>query len=276
MAAGIGASTRESYAPAAEALSAYASEATPEQLTGVADELLAVAGLLRREPRLRRAMADMSRQRDDRVALLRSVLDGKVSGEALNLLSALVSARWPTPGSLLDGTERLAVDALLAGADRADELAEVEDELFRFGQVVAGDRALAAALSDSTAELGRRAELVRSLLDGKVRPATLRLAELALAGFGGRGFAASLTRLVELAASRRDRSVAYVTTAVPLTEDQEQRLAARLAALYGRNVSLKIDVDESIIGGARVQVGSDLYDGTIARRLAEARTALAK
>jgi F-type H+-transporting ATPase subunit delta len=276
MAARIGASTRESYALAAEALSAYAGEATPEALTDVADELLAVAGLLRREPRLRRTLGDTSRSGEARVGLLRSVLEGKVSDDALNLLSALVAARWPTPGSLLDGTERLAVDALLAGADRADELAEVEDELFRFGQVVSGDRALAAALSDSTAELSRRAELVRSLLDGKVRPATLRLADLALAGFGGRGFAASLTRLVELAASRRDRSVAYVTTAVPLTEAQEQRLAARLAALYGRNVSLKIDVDESIIGGARIQVGSDLYDGTVARRLAEARTALAK
>jgi F-type H+-transporting ATPase subunit delta len=276
MAAQVGASTRESYAPAAEALAEYATDATPEQLTGVADELLAVAALLRREVRLRRALADTSRSGEDRVGLLRSVLADKASEDALNLQVALVGARWPTPSSLLDGTERLAVDALLAGADRADELAEVEDELFRFGQVVSGDRALAAALSDSTAELSRRAELVRTLLDGKVRPATLRLAELALAGFGGRGFAASMARLVELAARRRDRTVAYVTTAIPLTAEQQERLAARLAALYGRNVSLKIDVDESIIGGARVQVGSDLYDGTVARRLAEARTALVK
>jgi F-type H+-transporting ATPase subunit delta len=276
MAAGFGARTRESYVPAAEALAAFATEATPEQLTGVADELLAAAALLRKEHRLRRALADTSRSGEERVGLLRSVLEGKVADEALNLMVALVGERWPTPGTLLDGTERLAVDTLLAAADKADELAEVEDELFRFGQVVSGDRALAAALSDSTAELSRRAELVRTLLDGKARPSTVRLAELALAGFGGRGFAASLTRLVELAASRRDRSVAYVTTATPLSEDQEQRLAARLAALYGRNVSLKVEVDESIIGGARVQIGSDLYDGTVARRLAEARTALAK
>ena len=66
-----------------------------------------------------------------------------------------------------------------------------------------------------------------------------------------------------------------MTTAVPLTEAEEQRLAGRLAQLYGREVSLKIDVDPRIIGGVRVKVGSDLYDGTVSRRLAEAKTALA-
>jgi alkanesulfonate monooxygenase SsuD/methylene tetrahydromethanopterin reductase-like flavin-dependent oxidoreductase (luciferase family) len=45
---------------------------------------------------------------------------------------------------LLDATERLVVAALLSSAERAGELAEVEDELFRFGQVVAGNTALAA------------------------------------------------------------------------------------------------------------------------------------
>jgi F-type H+-transporting ATPase subunit delta len=82
--------------------------------------------------------------------------------------------------------------------------------------------------------------------------------------------------LVELAAQKRDRSVAYVTTAVPLTDADEERLAARLADMYGRAVSLKIDVDPRIIGGMRVKVGSDLYDGTVVRRLTEARTALTK
>ena len=136
--------------------------------------------------------------------------------------------------------------------------------------------AIFAALGDPTAEVGRRAELVDDLLSGKVQPVTLRLVQLALSGFGGRGFSASLTRLVELAAARRDRSVAYVTTAVPLTDEEEDRLAARLSQMYGRQVSPKIDVDPRIIGGVRVKVGSDLYDGSVSRRLAEVRTALSK
>ena len=36
--------------------------------------------------------------------------------------------------------------------------------------------------------------------------------------------------------------------------------------MYGRQMSVKVTVDPSVLGGARVLVGSDLYDGTISRR----------
>ncbi|WP_238008219.1 F0F1 ATP synthase subunit delta [Dactylosporangium sp. AC04546] len=267
---------REAYGAAADKLAEFSAGADAQRISAVADETLSVADLLRREPRLRRALADPSRHADDRAELISSILSGKVSDDTVGLLAALAGGRWSGPGALLDGAERLGVDALLAGADRAGDLADVEDELFRFGQVVSGDPRLAGALADATAPAEARSELIGNLLKGKVKTATLRLAQLAVAGFGGRGFDASLSRLVELAAARRDRSVAYVTSAVALTDAEEERLAAKLQQLYGRGVSLKIDVDPRIIGGMRVKVGSDLYDGTVARRLAEARTALAK
>jgi F-type H+-transporting ATPase subunit delta len=270
------AANRESYGAAADRLAAFAEGADSGRVTEVADEILAIAGLLRREPRLRRALSDSARAGAERAELLKAVLSGKVADEATDLVGALVDGRWSTPSELLTATERLGADALLAGAERADALDDVEDELFRFGQVVDGDPRLAAALGDSSADIDRRTGLVRDLLDGKARPATLRLAQLAVSGFGGRGFSASLDRLVELAAAKRERSIAYVTTAVPLSDAEEERLAAKLTEMYGRQVSPKIDVDPRIIGGMRVKVGSDLYDGTVARRLAEARTALTK
>jgi F-type H+-transporting ATPase subunit delta len=274
---------------ATERLDAFVEGTDAARLIEVADEILAVADLLRREPRLRRALSDPGREGNQRVELLKALLSGKAGDDTIDLVGALVAERFSSPVDLLNATERLGVDALLGSAERgqpqesrrggaagANSLGDVEDELFRFGQVVDGDNALAAALGDPTAEVGRRAELVEALLSGKVGPVTLRLAKLALSGFGGRGFSASLTRLVELAAARRDRSVAYVTTAVPLTDEEEDRLAARLSEMYGRQVSPKIDVDPRIIGGMRVKVGSDLYDGSVTRRLAEVRTALSK
>jgi F-type H+-transporting ATPase subunit delta len=261
---------------ATDRLESFAESADAGRLIEVGDEILAVAALLRHEPRLRRALSDPGREPDQRVELLKALLSGKVGDDAIDLTAALVRERFSTAVELLNTTERLGVNALLASAERADKLGDVEDELFRFGQVVDGDNQLAAALGDPTAEIGRRVELVKTLLADKVQPVTLRLAPLALSGFGGRGFVASLSRLVELAAGRRDRSVAYVTTAVPLTDDEEERLAARLSEMYGRQVSLKIDVDPRIIGGMRVKVGSDLYDGSVVRRLAEVRTAIAK
>jgi F-type H+-transporting ATPase subunit delta len=272
----MSAASRESYATAADKLGAYGKRATAVNLTEVADELLAVARLLRREPRLRRALTDPAKRGAQRAELAGSLLSGKVGAKSLEFFSALVAGRWSTPGELLDATERLGTDALLTAAQRADELAEVEDELFRFGQVVSADSALAAALSDPSAGVERRVKLVQDLLKGKVRGSTLRLVELALEGFGGRSFASALTRLVELTAAKREREVAYVVVARLLDEADEQRLGTKLSELYGRQVSLKVDVDPGVIGGISVRVGSDLYDGTILRRLTEARQAFAK
>ncbi|MFI5931499.1 F0F1 ATP synthase subunit delta [Actinoplanes sp. NPDC051494] len=266
---------REAYAAAAEKLTADSASVTAAQLATIADEILAVARLLRGEPGLRRALTDPSRSGDERAALLRSLIVGKLSVITVDTLGVLVSGRWSRPSDLLDATERLAVDTVLAAADRDGKLAEVEDELFRFGQVVSGNGGLSVTLSDSGAPVERRAKLVEDLLKGKSETATVQLVKVALEGFGGRNFDAALSKLVELTAEKRDREVAYVTSARLLDDAEEQRLAAKLSGIYGRQVSLKVEVKPSVLGGLSVRVGSDLYDGTILRRLQQARQAIA-
>jgi F-type H+-transporting ATPase subunit delta len=270
------AASRESYAAARERLDAYTRDADAAAIAATGDELGAVADLLRREPRLRRALSDPARSGEDRSALLRDILGDRVGTAARDLLVTLVSGRWSAASELLDATERLGVEALLASAERAGELGEVEDELFRFGQLVAAHPELSNALADPIAPVAQRAELTGSLLAGKAKPVTIKLVEVALSGFGGRSFTGGLTRLVELAADRRDRQVAYVTVATPLTEEEERRLGARLSELYGREVTVKQTVDPEVLGGLSVRIGSDLYDGTILRRLTDTRNALAK
>ncbi len=269
------AASRETFAIASEKLNGLARDAEPAALATVGDELLSVAGLLTREPRLRRALADPARSGSDRQALLDGIVADAVSSDTREVLGSVAGGRWSSAAELLDGVELLGVEAHLAGADRAGQLDDVEDELFRFGQVVDGSPQLAAVLGDPIESVSGREALIESLLDGKSKPTTVRLAALALRGFGGRTFLGALTRLVELAADRRSQQVAYVTTATPLPEADEARLGARLKAMYGRDISLKITVDPSVLGGIRVLVGSDLYDGTTLRRLSEARQALA-
>lgn len=65
--------------------------------------------------------------------------------------------------------------------------------------------------------------------------------------------------------------VAVVTSAVPLSDGQKQRLGAALAKLYGRPMHLNLDVDPEVVGGIRVQVGDEIIDGAVADRLEDAR-----
>jgi F-type H+-transporting ATPase subunit delta len=267
--------SRDSLAAALAALDRPADRADPAALSTAADQLLAVSRLLDREPVLRRSLSDPAAPAEIRRELLDAVIGRSIGPMARELLHGMVAARWSAPKDLVAAIELLAVHALLAAAQRANALADVEDELFRFLRVVAGDHRLRVALGDATAGIERRERLVEQLLDGKARPTTVALVQLAVAGLGGRMFEPSLERLVEYAAQRRDREVAYVTVAAPLSPEQEQRLEASLARTYGRQMSLLITVEPSILGGMTVRVGQELYDGSIDRRLKQVRGALA-
>ena len=164
----------------------------PVALAGVGDEILAVARLLEQQPRLRRALSDPARA--GRSALSCSGPRGTARfGRGRRGAAARAGGRPLVVGRrAADAVERLGVEAVLASAEAAGELADVEDELFRFGQIVDGDTELAAALGRLHRAAGRAAGWRRACSAGKARPATIRLVDLALRGFGGRNFAAGL------------------------------------------------------------------------------------
>jgi len=79
---------------------------------------------------------------------------------------------------------------------------------------------------------------------------------------------------VQAAAKRRERLVAHVTAAVELSAAQRTRLAGILKGAYGHDIQLNVTVDPEVLGGIKVQVGSEVVDGTIVSRLADARQRL--
>ena len=81
--------------------------------------------------------------------------------------------------------------------------------------------------------------------------------------------------LVELAAARRQRYVAYVTAAAPLTEPAGAAADRRPRRIYGRQVSLQVSVDPQLLGGLVVRVNDEVIDGSVLSRLAEVRQRLA-
>lgn len=266
--------SRQSLAAARESLETLV-RAGDSDLLRLGDELFAVASLLDRESSLRRALTDPARTGDDRAELARGILGGQVSPATADVIAWVVRSRWSAPRELADAVELLGAEALVASAETAGRLDAVEDELFRTSRVIAGSDELRAALSDQTAPVQRRVELAEGLLAGKVADETLRLVRRAVVAPRGRGLDRTLETFADVAADRRSRLVAVVTAAVPLTEEQRERLARALARTYGHEVHLNVEVDPSLVGGVRVEIGDEVIDGTVLSRLHEARRRLA-
>ncbi|MFI6082419.1 F0F1 ATP synthase subunit delta [Streptomyces sp. NPDC051217] len=266
--------SRAALAAARERLDAL-TDNTSVDASKLAEELTAVTALLHREVSLRRVLTDPARSGESRADLAGGLLRGQVGGETADLVTGMVRSRWSQPRDLVDSVEELAAIAELTAAQRAGDLDEVEDELFRFGRIVESSITLRAALTDQSATVSAKAALLTGLLDGRANPSTERLVVRLVTLPRGRSLEAGLQTLSRLAAARRDRLVAVVTTAVPLTEGQKQRLGAALARLYGHPMHLNLDVDPGVLGGVSVRVGDEVVNGTVAERLEEAERRLA-
>ncbi|MFE2440473.1 F0F1 ATP synthase subunit delta, partial [Streptomyces sp. NPDC059426] len=203
------------------------------------------------------------------------VLGGQVGGESIDLVSGLVRSRWSRSRDLVDSLEQLASAADLVAAERTGALDNVEDELFRFGRIVSSSSELRGALTDRRATVAAKAGLVRELLGGRADQVTERLVIRLVTHPRGRSLEAGLDELSKLAAERRDRTVAVVTSAVPLSDRQKQRLGEALGKLYGRKMHLNLDVDPEVLGGISVRIGDEIINGTIADRLDEATRRMA-
>ncbi|MQS37472.1 F0F1 ATP synthase subunit delta [Streptomyces katsurahamanus] len=266
--------SREALAAARESLDAL-TDNTSVDAAKLAEELAAVTALLHREVSLRRVLTDPAQAGEAKAELAGRLLSGQVGGATADLVSGLVRARWSQSRDLVDGLEELAATADLTAAQQAGSLDSVEDELFRFGRIVDSSKELRAALTDKSATVAAKTELLRSLLGGRVTPVTERLVIRLVTAPRGRSLEAGLDSLSKLAAARRDRMVAVVTSAVPLTDQQKQRLGAVLARVYGRQMHLNLDVDPEVVGGISVRVGDELIDGTVSERLSEATRRMA-
>lgn len=267
--------SRASLRAAKERLSAALAGGTAAQANEVGDDLFAVVGLLDREPGLRRSLSDPSRDRAARTGLAQALLTGKISAAAMEQVTGLVAGRWSEPGDLADATEQLAVLAIAEAADCEGKLDELEDELFRFGRIVQGSPDLRSALSNQFVPADGRRSVVTELVSGKVSGPALRLITQAAAHPRGRSLDAGLESYANLAADLRERLVAEVHVAVPLTDEQRGRLAAALVAAYGHDVHLNVVLDPEVLGGMSVRIGDELINGSVASRLAELRRGLA-
>jgi len=106
--------------------------------------------------------------------------------------------------------------------------------------------------------------LVKGLLDeGRVRQVVQRVLEAERRG--GLTLLSHFQRLVKL---ERSRHTAEVESATPLPADLQAGVLSNLERVYGPGVSTSFALNPALIGGMRIKVGSDVYDGSVRAGLA--------
>ena len=164
----------------------------------------------------------------------------------------------------------------VAVKEQAD-LERIENDLSQFADLFKQYPLLEKVLLNPAVPVPRKRAAVADLLaQARFTPIVTKLLTLL----------ADRDRLVlipDLLASYRDRLLehrgvvrAEVTTASTLDPGRADAIRQGLAALTGRTVQLATKIDPAIVGGLIAQIGSTVYDGSVARQLEKMRERLTK
>jgi F-type H+-transporting ATPase subunit delta len=164
--------------------------------------------------------------------------------------------------------------AVVAVAAAEGALAKVEDELYQFANAVDANAQLREAITNRSLPVENRTELVRDVLGDRVHPVTLSLVSFLIEADRARDLTKIAQAVVAIAAQERQHEVAEVRSAVPLSEAQRERLTQALSHATGRQVEVKVVVDPTVVGGVVARVGDEVFDGSVASRLVDAKQIL--
>jgi ATP synthase F0 subunit b/ATP synthase F1 delta subunit len=268
------AASRESLTEVVEKFDDVVADLDTDGLTGAADDLASAAKLLGQEPVLARHLADPTGDPAPKVRLVETLLSGKVSDSALDILKTAVSQRWSSTSDLIRCVQHVARLVLLVRAERDDQVEDVEDQLFRFSRILDAEPRLITLLSDYTAPLDGRISLLNNVLRRRASRNAADLLRQTIELLRGERADEVVRELANLAVSRRGEVVAHVRAAGELSDAQRDRLTELLTRIYGHPVSLQLDVNPALLGGLTIAVGDEVIDGSLASKLAAAETHL--
>jgi F-type H+-transporting ATPase subunit delta len=175
------------------------------------------------------------------------------------------------------GAARRYARALLALAREESRVAEVRAELRRFGALLAEHPALRDVLLQPLHPVAERRAVLNALSERLGTSPLLR---------NFQAYLVAQRRLVawdaiedeygRLADAEAGLSKARVRSASPLSAAQRERLQRALERQSGRRITLEVEVDPALVGGAVAQLGDTLFDGSLRTQLQQLRASLAR
>jgi F-type H+-transporting ATPase subunit delta len=272
MRAHLGGSSRQSLLAARTALDAAVKGVDAQAASTLSSELFFIADVLGSNISVRRALTDPSRDAQAKGVFVKDLLASKVGAAALGLTTELAALRWSGAKDLVQVIEQLAIEAEASAANISGELDRVEDEIFTAATAFASSSELRKALTSDAKNA--KATLVAEILKG-ASGSTVKLVSQMVNAWRGRSIESAFADYQWALAARRNRVIALVRVAAPITPAQLDRLTTSLTSKVGQPVRVNIEIDPSVIGGVSVKFADEIVDGSVSNRLAGAARALA-
>lgn len=164
--------------------------------------------------------------------------------------------------------------ALFQIADAEGSLDRVSNELFDFGKALDGSNELRSTLTDIAVPTERKQAVLHDLLGDGASDLTRHIIGFVVAQGRTHELSGIVEELSSLASERRSRVLGEVRSAVPLDDDQRERLGQALSKATGKAVDVKVVVDPTVVGGIYARVGDQVIDSTVRKRLQDLKEAL--
>lgn len=242
--------------------------ATAEDAWRIGNELFSVTNVLDRNIRLERALTDPSRPVEDKVALLNKLVGDQAHEMTMEILTDLVGRRWSRVSDIANAVEDFGVDGMMYYADATDATLQVSIELAELHSALLNLPVVRSGLSSDRAPAEARIKLLYALVGNKdLNKVTMRLAEHAACNPRRRRYLSTIHWLINKFSRHMGESMVTVTTAAPLNQEQVDKLIAVYSKKLGRPVHINSNVDPTVIGGMRIEIGDEVTDNTVVAQL---------
>lgn len=242
--------------------------ATAEDAWRIGNELFSVTNVLDRNIRLERALTDPSRPVEDKVALLNKLVGDQAHEMTMEILTDLVGRRWSRVSDIANAVEDFGVDGMMYYADATDATLQVSIELAELHSALLNLPVIRSGLSSDHAPAEARIKLLYALVGNKdLNKVTMRLAEHAACNPRNRRYLSTIHWLINKFSRHMGESMVTVTTAAPLNPEQVDKLIAVYSKRLGRPVHINSNVDPTVIGGMRIEIGDEVTDNTVVAQL---------
>jgi F-type H+-transporting ATPase subunit delta len=230
----------------------------------ISKQLIMMSRMIESNNTLARFLSTQTLSPKAKVDLLNEVFGNRIYNITVEKIAvALVNNRWSKVDDLIDAFERVAIEIAIQSAFLDGTLQQIENELFVYIETLKGNARLRDALSNEKAPLKARLELIDSLLEGKANEITLLLAKISTQSLNRFRYLQSINLIAGYVAQKREKVIVTIVSPVVPTENQIEELENAMIRKYNHPVQLNVVVDSDVIGGIRLQVASDVIDGTI-------------